>query len=187
VEFDEVIISRKSVRSFQYKEIPEEVLNVMMEAARLSPSFQNRQCWRFVVVRDKNIINELALKSGLVSKVNFFIKDAPVVIVACADPAKSGTMNEQNYYLVDTAIAFQQMMLAAWNQGVGSCWLAAFNEQRVREILKIPQNIRIIALSPFGYPKEKKTIYEKALKVFAGSKHRNEMNKIVSYDKWSSK
>jgi len=184
VEFNEVIISRKSVRSFQDKEISEDILNNMMEAARLSPSFQNKQCWRFVVVREKNVIKELALKSGLVSKVNFFIKDAPVVIVACADPAKSGTMNDQNYYLVDTAIAFQQMMLAAWNEGVGSCWLAAFNEQRVREILNIPQNIRIVALSPFGYPKEKKTVYEKALKVFAGSKKRLDLDKIIMWEKW---
>ncbi|HHE65411.1 MAG TPA: nitroreductase [Bacteroidetes bacterium] len=185
MEFDEVIISRKSVRSFQDKEISEEILNTMMEAARLSPSFQNRQCWRFVVVRDKNIIKDLALRSGMVSKVNFFIKDAPVVIVACADPAKSGTINNQDYYLVDTSIAFQQMMLAAWNHGVGSCWLAAFNERYVREILEIPQNIRIVALSPFGYPKEKKSLYEKAVKVFAQSKKRNEIKNIICYDKWS--
>ncbi len=167
MEFDEVLISRKSVRSYQDKEIPEEILNNMMEAARLSPSFQNRQCWRFVVVRDKNIIKDLALRSGMISKVNFFIKDAPVVIVACADPAKSGTMNNQNYYLVDTAIALQQIMLSAWNQGIGSCWLAAFNERYVREILGIPQNIRVVALSPFGYPKDKKSLYERAVKTFA--------------------
>ena len=185
MNFSDVILSRKSVRSFQDKDIPEEILNNMIEAARLAPSFQNRQCWRFIVVRDKNIIKDLALRSGMISKVNFFIKDAPVVIIACADPAKSGTMNDQNYYLVDTAIAFQQMMLSAWNHGIGSCWLAAFNEQRVREILEIPKNIRVVALSPFGYPKKKKSIYEKAVKVFAGSKKRSEIKNIICYDKWS--
>jgi nitroreductase len=184
VEFDELLFSRKSVRSFQDKEIPQKVLNNMMEAARLSPSFQNKQCWRFVVVKDKNIIKDLALRSGMISKVNFFIKDAPVVIIACADPVKSGTINNQNYYLVDTAIAFQQMMMSAWNHGIGSCWLAAFNEQKVREILKIPENIRVVALSPFGYPKEKKTIYDKAVKVFAGSKKRLDLDKIVMWEKW---
>ncbi len=184
MEFDKVIISRKSIRNFQNKEIPEEVLNDIMEAARLSPSFQNKQCWRFVVVRNKNIIKDLALRSGMISKVNFFIKDAPVVIVACADPAKSGTMNGQNYYLVDTAIAFQQMMLTAWNHGVGSCWLAAFNEQKVREILKIPQNIKVVALSPFGYPKEKASLYSTVVKTFAGSKKRLDLDKIVMYDTW---
>ena len=185
MNFSDVILSRKSVRSFQNKDVPEEILNNMIEVARLSPSFQNRQCWRFIVVRDKNIIKDLALRSGMISKVNFFIKDAPVVIIACADPAKSGTMNDQNYYLVDTAIAFQQMMLSAWNHGIGSCWLAAFNEQRVREILEIPKNIRVVALSPFGYPKKKKSIYEKAVKVFAGSKKRSEIKNIICYDKWS--
>ncbi|MDA3814191.1 MAG: nitroreductase family protein [Candidatus Cloacimonetes bacterium] len=184
MEFDELLFSRKSVRSFQDKEIPQKVLNNMMEAARLSPSFQNKQCWRFVVVKDKNIIKDLALRSGMISKVNFFIKDAPVVIIACADPVKSGTINNQNYYLVDTAIAFQQMMMSAWNHGIGSCWLAAFNEQKVREILKIPENIRVVALSPFGYPKEKKTIYDKAVKVFAGSKKRLDLDKIVMWEKW---
>ena len=185
MEFDEVIISRKSVRSFQNKEIPEDILNNMMEAVRLSPSFQNRQCWRFVVIRNKKIIKDLALRSGMISKVNFFIKDAPIVIVACADPAKSGTMNNQNYYLVDTAISFQQMMLSAWNNGIGSCWLAAFNERYVRDILEIPPNIRVVALSPFGYPKEKKSLYEKAVKIFAQSRKRKEFNNIICYDKWS--
>ena len=185
MEFDELIISRKSVRSFQEKEISQEILNNMMEAARLSPSFQNRQCWRFIVVRDRKIINDLALRSGMISKVNFFIKDAPVVIIACADPAKSGTMNNQDYYLVDTTIAFQQMMLSAWNHGIGSCWLAAFNEEKVREILEIPQNIRVVALSPFGYPKEKNTLYEKVVKTFAGSKKRNDLKNIICYDKWN--
>ena len=77
------------------------------------------------------------------------------------------------------------MMLSAWNHGIGSCWLAAFNEQKVREILEIPQNIRVVALSPFGYPKEKKTLYDKAVKVFAQSKKRNEIKNIICYDKWS--
>ncbi|MDP8202557.1 MAG: nitroreductase family protein [Candidatus Tenebribacter burtonii] len=185
MEFDEVIISRKSVRSFLDREIPEEILNEMMEAVRLSPSFQNKQCWRFIVVKDKKIIKDLALRSGMISKVNFFIKDAPIVIVACADPAKSGMMNNQNYYLVDTAIAFQQMMLTAWNSGIGSCWLAAFNEQKVREILDIPNNIRVVAFSPFGYPKKKKTLYEKAVKTIAQSKKRKDIKKIVCFDKWS--
>ena len=185
MDFEEVIFTRKSVRSFQDKEISQEILNNMMEAARLSPSFQNRQCWRFIVVKDKKLISDLALRSGMISKVNFFIKDAPVVIVACADPAKSGTMNKQDYYLVDTSIAFQQMMLTAWSYRIGSCWLAAFSEQNVREILEIPTNIRVVALSPFGYPKEKKTLYEKAIKTFAQSKKRNDAKKIICFNKWN--
>ena len=151
----------------------------------MAPSFQNRQCWRFIVVRDKKVRRELALKSGIIGKVNFFVKDAPVIIVACADPRKSGTMNGQKYYLVDTAIAFQQMMLTAWNFGIGSCWLAAFNEKNVRKILDIPENIRVVSLSPFGYPKEKESVYAKAVSTFAGSKKRLPLKKIVSFDRWN--
>jgi nitroreductase len=184
MEFTDVILSRRSVRSFSKKEIPENVFNEMLEAARLSPSSQNRQCWRFVVVKDEEIRKKLALKSGFIGKLNFFIKDAPTIIVACADPSKSVRLNKQSYYLVDVAIAFQQMMLAAWNHGVGSCWLAAFNEQKVKEILAIPSKIRVVAMSPFGYSKKKASLYDKALKAFAGSKKRIDLNKIMMWEKW---
>lgn len=177
-------MSRKSIRSFSDEEIPEEILDKILEAGRLAPSFQNRQCWRFVVVKNSEIRKKLALKSGMLGKVNFFIKDAPIIIVACADPSKSGTVNGQDYYLVDTAIAFQQMMLTAWNNEIGSCWLAAFNEGKVREILEIPNKMRVVAMSPFGFPKNKDSIYAKAVKAFAGSRKRVEIDKIISIDKW---
>ncbi|MEA3475155.1 MAG: nitroreductase family protein, partial [Candidatus Cloacimonadota bacterium] len=105
----EVIKSRRSIRKYSLRDIEEEKLQTILEAGRLAPSWQNKQCWRFVVVKDKEKIHQLALKSGLISKANFFIKDAAVVIVLCANPKDSGFMNGQYYYLVDTAIAFQQM------------------------------------------------------------------------------
>jgi len=80
---------RKSIRSFIDSEIDEENILEILEAARLAPSFQNRQCWRFIVVRDILKKRELALKTGLLGKVNFFIKEAPMIIVACADPGKA--------------------------------------------------------------------------------------------------
>lgn len=184
MEFTDVILSRRSVRSFSKEEIPENIINEILEAARLSPSSQNRQCWRFIVVHIKKTRERLALKSGFIGKFNFFIKDAPIIIVACADPSKSIRLNKQNYYLVDIAIAFQQMMLAAWNHGVGSCWLAAFDEQKVKDILGIPDKIRVVAMSPFGYSKKKASLYDKVLKTFAGSKRKLDLSKIVSYDKW---
>jgi len=184
MDFYEVIQSRKSVRDFLPEPIPEDILDKMTEAARLSPSFQNRQCWRFIFVSNEELKHKLALHSGFVSKVNYFIKNAPLVVVACADTKHSGTMNKQDYYLVDTTIAFQQMMLTAWNYGVGSCWLAAFNESKVKEILGIPEKIRVVALSPFGFPKEKKNIYSKAVSAFAGSKKRISPEKMRCEDGW---
>ncbi|MBT3168978.1 MAG: nitroreductase [Candidatus Cloacimonetes bacterium] len=185
MDFLDVIFSRKSVRSFQDKTISNDILQQILEAGRLAPSWQNKQCWHFIVIKNKEKRKQLALQSGLIGTVNFFIKDAPIIIVACASPIKSGMMNNQNYYLVDTAIAFQQMMLTAWNFGIGSCWLGAFNEGKVKKNLAIPEEMKVVAISPFGYPKNKDGFYAKAVKTFAKSKKRKELSEIISYEKWS--
>ncbi len=185
MEFKETIMSRTSVRSYLPEPIPDDVLNAILESGRNAPSFQNRQCWRYIVLNEPNEIANLAKKSGLVGKINFFLKEAPVVIVACADPAKSGKMNGQDYYLVDTAISFQQMMLTAWDLGIGSCWMAAFDEKSVKKALGIPDKIRVVAISPFGYPKEKESLYGKAVKLFASSKSRQKFDDMVCYNKWT--
>jgi nitroreductase len=184
MDFEQVIFSRHSTRDFLEKDIPEDILAKIIEAGRSAPSFQNKQCWRYIICLDREIIKKLALESGLIGKVNFFLKQAPLVIVACADPARSGIMNDQDYYLVDTAISFQQMMLTAWNFGIGSCWLAAFDEKKIKDILTIPADIRVVAMSPFGYPREKKAFYSKAISFFAGSKKRLRVNEIVFQNKW---
>ena len=184
MEFWEVIQTRKSTRSFSQQEITDEILQKIFLAGRSAPSCQNKQCWRFIVVKSESNKKNLALHSGLIGAVNYFIKDAPVIIVACAEPKRSCKLNNQEYYLVDTAIAFQQMVLTAWNFGIGSCWLAAFNEQKVKSILSIPSGIRVVAMSPFGYPREKEKLYAKAVSKFAGSKKRLDFGKIVSFEKW---
>ncbi|MCF7920498.1 MAG: nitroreductase family protein [Candidatus Cloacimonetes bacterium] len=185
MELYEIIQSRESVRDFAETAIEAEKLEIILEAGRLAPSAQNKQCWRFVVLQDKDNIKRFAKHIGLLGTVNFFIAQAPVVIVACADPKRSARVNGQEYYLVDTAISFQQMMLAAWSMGIGSCWLAAFNEKSVRQYLQIPENIRVVGLSPFGYPKEKNSLYSKAVKTFAGSRNRLELDKIITKEKWN--
>jgi len=185
MDFQELIISRQSIRSFSQQALDAEVIEAMQQAARWAPSWQNKQCWRFVFVDDHALIRQLALQSGLLSKANFFIKDAPLVVVACAYPEQSGKLNQQDYYLVDTAIAFQQMMLAAWNKGVGSCWLGAFDFDKVRQILDIPSDVKIVALSPFGYPRQKPQIYAKLIKSLARSKKRKEIAEIVCNNKWN--
>ncbi len=184
MEFKDVIMSRRSVRNYRSDYIPDDVFQLILEAGRNAPSFQNKQCWRFIVLNDREFIKRFSSNIGLIGKINFFIKNAPVIIVACAEAKKSGTVNKQDYYLVDTSIAFHQMMLTAWNYGIGSCWMAAFDEKKVKKILSVPEEIRVVALSPFGYPKEKESVYGKTLKFFAGSKSRKELERIVCYNKW---
>lgn len=184
MDFKDIIYSRYSCRDFKETPIAEDDLHFILEAGRLAPSAQNRQPWRYIVITDKDIIKKLAFHS-IVGTINFFIKDAPLIIVACADTNTSLKFNNQDYYLVDTAISFHQMMLTAHSLGIESCWLAAFDEKQVKKIFNLPENIRIIGLSPFGYPKENKSFYGKTVSFFAQSKKRKSKSEIFSFNKWS--
>jgi nitroreductase len=141
---------RRSIRKFEDKPVEEEKLQAVLEAARLAPSWANRQCWSFVVVKDPAIRQALSdkLEGNPCQK---GVAQAPVLIAACADPELSGQMGGQNYYLVDIGIGLEHMVLEAWNQGLGTCWVGAFNEEALKPLLGIPDNIRLVAMTPLGY------------------------------------
>jgi nitroreductase len=141
----DVILSRRSIRRYEDKEIPKDVLDKIVEAGRQSPSAANRQPYRFVIVTDSEIKKAI---SGLVAR---FAKSAPVVIVGCANPK---VMLTGKWSTVDTAIALENMVLAAWSLGVGACWIGSFDEEKVKVSLKIPQDWKVVALVSFGYPAE---------------------------------
>jgi nitroreductase len=183
MEFLEVIKTRHSCRNYSCKEIDHNILQDILEAGRCAPSAQNKQPWRYLVINQSDLIKKIAFHS-IIGSINFFIKDAPIVIVACADMKSSLKINQQDYYLVDVAISFQQMMLTAWNYGIGTCWLAAFDEGKLKELLDIPKNYRIVGLSPFGYPKEK-NFYSKTVSLFAGSAKRKPINELFFYNSFS--
>jgi nitroreductase len=177
----DLITTRRGVRNFRPDPIPDEILQQILEAGRRAPSAQNRQPWRYIVFNKPEDIRELAKKTGLIGLSNFFIKSAPCVIIACADTKKNLRVNGQDYYLVDTAISFQQMILTAWSHGIGSCWLAAFSEKTLAKYLKIPKSWRVVALSPFGYPADEKTMYTKMISSFAKSGERQALEDMVSW------
>ena len=141
----DVILNRRSIRKYDDKDIPQDVLEAIMEAGRQSPSAANRQPYHFIVVTNSEIKKELP---GLVSR---FIKNAPVVIVGCANPKALLT---GKWAAVDTTIALENMVLAASSLGIGSCWIGAFNEQKVKDKLQIPESWKIVALLSLGYPAE---------------------------------
>ena len=177
----ELIFGRHSVRNFLPDPVPQEILDDILEAGRLAPSAQNKQPWRYLVFQGNDSIQKLVQNCGLVVLSIFFIRKAPCVIIACADTKANLKMNGQDYYLVDTAISFHQMMLMARSHGIGSCWLAAFSEKKLRSYLKIPDTWRVVAMSPFGYPAEKKSTYTKLVSSFAGSDSRKPIAEIVLY------
>ena len=151
------IISRRSIRRYEKKDIPEKILNQILEAGRNAPSAANMQPLHFIIITNKEIKKKL---STIFSR---FLKDAAVVIVGCANIKARIT---GKWAVVDATIAMQNMVIAAWTLGVGSCWIGAFNEKKVKENLKIPEKWKVVALITLGYPAEqpkprKKKSFEK--------------------------
>lgn len=180
MEFVDVINTRTSVRGYSDKEVEEDKLKYVLDCARRAPSLANKQCWRFIVVRNKDAIIELAKNSYF----NRWLQTAPVVIVACADPADSGTQNDIEYYTVDVAIAVENLVLAATDVHLGTCWIGGFNEQKIKKQLEIPKRIRIIALIPLGYPADKKGLIAKITKTITKGEKRKSLEEIVHYEHW---
>ena len=142
----DLILSRRSIRSYENKDITKEVLQQILETGRQAPSAANRQPIRFVIVNDHDILKNLC--DNLITR---FVKYAPVAIVGCADIKSLLT---GKWAVVDATIAMQNMVIAAWTLGIGSCWIGACNEKKVKELLKIPDKWKVVALLTFGYPAE---------------------------------
>ncbi len=178
MEFIDVVTARKSVRSYSSQEIEEETLNRILEAARLAPSWANKQCCKYIVVKDKAKIDAMA------SMLNSWLKQAPVIVAACADPKDSGARNGMDYFLVDVGISMQQLVLAATDLGLGTCWIGAFDEAKIKKILGVPEAVKVVALTPIGYPAEKEGFGGKLAKTLIGSGKRKPLEEMVHWDKW---
>lgn len=164
MEVFEAIAARTSVRKFKSDSVPAEKIDRMLEAAVRAPTAGNIQPWFFYVIKDEKMRNAL-MGAALGQK---FIAEAPVVIVVCVDPEASakvyGERGRNLYCLQDAAAAIQNMMLAAVSQGLGTCWVGAFDENKVADLLGLPPGRRPLALVPVGYPKEtKKSVARKPL------------------------
>jgi nitroreductase len=142
VEVFEAIAKRRSIRAYKNVPVAEDALAKVLEAARVAPSAGNRQEYRFIVVRDE------AVRKALVPACNnqTFVGEAGVVIVGCAtDP-------QRRYAGVDVAIAMDHMSLVAVSLGLGTCWIGAFSEEKVKQVLDIPEGASVICLMPLGVP-----------------------------------
>ena len=128
-------------------EVENEKIEKILEAGRLSPSANNRQEWKFIVVKNAEIKKRLARAAMNQS----FIGQAPVVLVACATESKAVMTCGHPTYTVDVSIAFAYMLLQAYELGLGTCWIGAFREDEVKSILGVPNHVRVVALSPLGY------------------------------------
>ncbi len=154
LQIPDIIRERRSIRAFTDREISEEEAKLLVEAARLAPSAGNRQPWEFVIVRDDENKRRLAKAAHG----QYFIAEAPVIFVVCVDPGRSGSRYGRRgvelYCLQDTAAAIQNLLLTAEANGLGSCWIGAFDEARAAEFIDAPRGVRPIAIVPVGYPAE---------------------------------
>ena len=166
-----VIRERRSVRRYRADPIPEDVLHRVLEAARFSPSGKNLQPWKFVLVQDESLKRSL-VDACLGQK---FIAEAPVVVVACGFPDRcySRMGNYMKSWAVDVAIALEHIVLQAHEEGLGTCWIGAFEEKDVKSLLNVPEGVKVVALTPLGYPDESPK-----------AKGRKLIDEIVSYDSY---
>lgn len=150
----ELMRSRRSVRRFTADPLPDGCEAKLLQAFLWSPSGGNAQPWHVRVVRDNEQKQRLC-KAALSQQ---FVADAPVVYVVCADLDRAFKAYRQRgvdlYCLQDTAAAIQNLLLAAHAMGLGACWVGAFRERSVAEILELPEHLRPIAVVPVGIPDE---------------------------------
>ncbi|HOJ31148.1 MAG TPA: nitroreductase family protein [bacterium] len=177
MEFCQVIKTRRSIRKYTGKEIDEEVLRRVLDAARIAPSGSNRQPWKFIVVKDSERKNKLAQ----LCHNQFFIAEAPVVIVACGRNIhynRGGWMGDCSV-LVDVAIAVDHLTLAARAEGLGTCWIGLFDNTGTKKFLEIPDDVNVVALTPLGYPAHRDQFME--------TSDRLPLEEIVFFEKWGKK
>ncbi len=165
MSFIDTVLSRRSIRRYEKQDIPKDVLDKILEAGRQAPSAGNKQPWHFIVLSDYDIKEKLSH-----GKWNTFVKDSAVTIVGCG---YIGDEYGRKWSTVDISIALQNMVIAAWGLGIGSCWIGDFKEAQVKRLLNIPEDRKVIALVTFGYPAEK-----------IESRQKKPMDEIVSYNKF---
>jgi len=159
MDVKDAIRERRSVRRYRPEGVPEEVLRRLFDLVRLAPSGGNRQPWRFIIVREGETKRRIAEVGEP------FIAEAPVLVVACGD-------SRARRYLLHLGIALDHLTLAAVDMGLGTCWIGAFREERVKEILSIPEDVGIFLMT-LGYPVS-----------WPPAKPRKPLSEIISYERY---
>jgi nitroreductase len=170
MEFEKLIGARYSVRSYRSDPIPDPLLSKVLEAGRLAPTAANRQAFRIVVIHTAGREKELKRIYGR----DWFVQ-APVVIAVCALTDRCWVRSDgKSYCEVDAAIVMDHLILAAADQGLGSCWIGAFDARAAREVLGLPESVQPVAFTPLGYAADS-----------PGEKRRRPLEDLVRFERWS--
>ena len=169
MDFLELVKSRYSVRSYEPRPVEQDKLDRVLEAARMAPSGSNQQPWRFVVVRDPEVRRRLVAACADQEHV----AQAPVVIAGVGLTPDHVMNCDIPGDAVDLAIAMDHLSLAAAAEGLGTCWIGAFVQGRIREVLGIPEWAKVVQVMTLGYPADSPR-----------PKSRKSLGRIVCYDRW---
>ncbi len=169
MKFSELIKARYSVRGYKSDPVENEKLNTILEAAQIAPTAANRQPFHIIVIHTEGRQEELRRMYDR----DWFV-EAPLIIVVCGEQSKAWVRHDKaNYGVVDTAIVMDHLILEATNQGLGTCWIGAFDAEATREILGLPKGVDPIVMTPLGYPNDQPK-----------PKSRKPLEELVRYERW---
>ena len=170
MEYSELIKARYSVRAYRPDPVEDTKLQAVLEAARLAPTAANRQPFQLIVLHTAGREEEI----GKIYHRPWFVQ-APIVMAVCAISSQAWVRESDrfNARLIDAAIVADYLILAAANQGLGTCWIAAFNVEAARRVLQLPQEVEPVIFTPLGYPADQ-----------PGPKTRKPLNELVRYEHW---
>jgi len=170
MEYSELIAARYSVRAYRPDPVEDEKLQAVLEAARLAPTAANRQPFQLVVMRTAGREEEI----GRIYRKPWFVQ-APIVIGVCAISSLAWVRESDrfNARIIDAAIVADHLILEATNQGLGTCWIAAFNVEAARSVMQLPDEAEPVIFTPLGYPADQ-----------PGPKIRKPLNELVRYERW---
>jgi nitroreductase len=180
----DAIKKRRSVRKYKPDEIPEDVLDKLLNAMRLAPSGKNRQPWKFIVVRDEvtkaklaeACNGQVACGSEKEAAIRYYRDGRAVIGVGwdIEEEMENGSIEYESCVPIDLAIALDHLTLAAVEEGLGTCWIGALNEEQVKELLSVPDDMRASLVMPIGYPVS-----------WPESRSRRSLEEVVCYETYS--
>jgi nitroreductase len=143
-EFLNFIKSRRSIRSFENRVIPEDQIKMILEAGQWAPSASNRQPWEFLVIKKREMIEKVAMTTSY----GRFIKQASILIAIIGK-----TKVSPKWYIIDTSLVSMNMMLMAWALNIGTCWIGAMDREKAKDVLELDKDDYVLTILPFGYIK----------------------------------
>ncbi len=178
----DAIRGRRSIRKYKPDPVPEETLLTVMEAVRWAPSWANTQCWEVIVVKDSKVKSELSTALRETNPALSSMTEAPLILILCGKKEISGYSKGQprtvkgDWLMFDVGLAMQNLCLAAYSLGLGTVIIGSFNHKKVEEIMGVPQDVEVVAMTPLGYPA-----------AGAGSPKRKEISEFVYYERYGKK